>query len=243
MLDENENLDIDDYSIEELKDLFNITTLDPASIEEKITENIQQFSEEGNDAMINFLNEAKKKLNDAYKSQVQASWYQNEYPLSQDQPLQNLKITSRYDKVQEFDGALQQERLAINQSKPVPYAQGEINPTLRNVTTKIVSIDSRYRNNNVPALKSIDYTSSGIWDASQFSANLSENLNKVMLLRLYSVQIPYTWYNVPKVWCFMYNDTVCKIPPEIMVCRLSTAITTECAPLNNGNLNVEGNDK
>lgn len=233
MTDQNENLDIDDYSIEELKDMFNITTLDPVSIEEKITENIQQFSEEGNDAMINFLNEAKKKLNDAYKSQVQVSWYQNEYPLSQDQPLQNLKITSRYDKVQEFDGALQQERLAINQSKPVPYAQGEINPTLRNVTTKIVSIDSRYRNNNVPALKSIDYTSSGIWDASQFSANLSENLNKVMLLRLYSVQIPYTWYNVPEGSnCFMYNDTVCKIPPgNYGITELSTAITTECAPL------------
>jgi hypothetical protein len=92
-----------------------------------------------------------------------------------------------------------------------------MNPTLRNVTTKIVSIDSRYRNNNVPALKSIDYVSSlssGIWDASHFTANLSENLNKVMLLRLYSVQIPYTWYNVPEGSnCFMYNTNVITITP------------------------------
>jgi RNAse (barnase) inhibitor barstar len=226
---ENESLDINDYSIEELKDLFDISTLSPVNIEEKINESIQQFSEEGNDNMINFLNEAKKKLNQAYKSQIQTNWFENEYPLSQDQPIQNSKITSRFNKVQEFDGALQQERLAINQSRPVPYAQGEMNPTLRNVTTKIVSIDSRYRNNNVPALKSINYVSGGIWDASHFTANLSENLNKVMLLRLYSVQIPYTWYNVPEGSnCFMYNGTVIAITPgNYDTTSLSTEINTQ----------------
>ena len=226
---ENENLDIDDYTIEELQNLFNISILNPDNINEKISENIQQFSEEGNSDMVTFLNEAKKKLNEAYKSQIPESWLKNEYPISKE----NSKTTSRFNKIQEFNGAQQQERLDINQSKSLPHAQGEINPTLRNVTTKIVSIDSRYRNNNVPALKSLDYTSRGIWDASQFSANLSENLNKVMLLRLYSVQIPYTWYNVPEGSnCFMYNEEVCRIPPgNYDINELSTAITTECAPL------------
>ena len=229
MGDENENLDINDYTIDELKDLLEITELRPENINEKISESIQQFSEEGNSDMITFLNEAKKKLMEAYKSQIPESWLKNEYPSSD----KNTKITSRYNKIQEFDGAQQQERLNINQTKQLPHAQGEINPTLRNVTTKIVSIDSRYRNNNVPALKSQDYTSGGIWDASQFSANLSENLNKVMLLRLYSVQIPYTWYNVPDgSKCFMYNEDMCSIPSgNYDIAELSTAITAACAPL------------
>ena len=57
MTDENENesLDINDYSIEELKDLFDISTLTPVNIDEKINESIEQFNEEGNNAMITFF--------------------------------------------------------------------------------------------------------------------------------------------------------------------------------------------
>lgn len=214
MSNESENLDINDYTEQELLDLLEIPSLNPIAIDEKINENIQKFSEEGNMPMIGFLKEAKDKLIKSYRSKTQTNWFENEYPLSQDQSIQNSKITSRYNKAQEFDGALQQERLAINQSKPLPYAQGEMNPTLRNITTKIVSIDSRFRSNSVPALKSLPYTSKGIWDASHFTASLSEYLNKVMLLRLYSVQIPFTWYNIPEGSnCFMYDGIVYSIPP------------------------------
>lgn len=223
----NNNLDVADYTDSELMDLLDIKTLDPVIIDEKINENIQKFSEEGNEDMVNFFKEARDKLIQSYRSQTQTNWFENEYPLTEGQPIQNSKITSRYNKVQEFDGALQQERLAINQSRPVPYAQGEMNPTLRNVTTKLVSIDSRYRVNNVPALKSVPYTSTGIWDASHFSASLSEHLNKVMLLRLYSVQIPYTWYNIPEGSnCFMYEGNVNTIPAgNYNPTTLATAIT------------------
>ena len=211
---ENQNLDINDYSIKELMDLLDITSLTPTNIDEKINENIQKFSEEGNEAMVSFFSKAKTKLLDNIKSETQENWFENEYPLTEGQAIQNSKITSRYNKVQEFDGALQQERLAINQSRPVPYAQGELNPALRNVTTKIVNVDSRFRSNSVPALKSLPYTSSGIWNPTHFTADLSENLNKVMLLRLYSVHIPYTWYNIPRGSnSFMYNNTVYSIPP------------------------------
>jgi hypothetical protein len=214
MNNETQNLDINDYSVKELMDLLDITSLNTVSVNEKINENIQQFSEEGNEAMVEFFKKAKKKLLENIQSQIQQNWFENEYPLTEGQPIQNSKITSRFNKVQEFDGALQQERLAINQSRPVPYAQGEINPTLRNITTKIVNVDSRFRSNNVPALKSLPYTSTGIWNPTHFTADLSENLNKVMLLRLYSVHIPYTWYNIPRGSnCFMYDDVVYSLTP------------------------------
>ena len=122
MSNESENLDINDYTEQELLDLLEIPSLNPIAIDEKINENIQKFSEEGNMPMIGFLKEAKDKLIKSYRSKTQTNWFENKYPLSQDQPIQNSKITSRYNKAQEFDGALQQERLAINQSKPLPYA-------------------------------------------------------------------------------------------------------------------------
>ena len=42
-----------------------------------------------------------------------------------------------------------------------------------------MSIDSTFRPNNVPALKSVPYTSDGIWNASHFTADLTDPLTRV----------------------------------------------------------------
>jgi hypothetical protein len=77
-----------------------------------------------------------------------------------------------------------------------------------------MSIDSTFRPNNIPALKSVPYTSEGIWNASHFTADLTEPLTRVLSLQLYSVQIPYTWYNISKGSnCFSYKGVVYTVPP------------------------------
>ena len=77
-----------------------------------------------------------------------------------------------------------------------------------------MSIDSTFRPNNVPALKSVPYTSEGIWNASHFTADLTDPLTRVLSLQLYSVQIPYTWYNISQGSnCFSYEDQVYSITP------------------------------
>lgn len=62
----------------------------------------------------------------------------------------------------------------------VPITQGIINPNLKNTTHTFINIDSQYR---------IDQTSS-----TNFSLDLSITLSKVLNLKLYSIQIPYSWY-------------------------------------------------
>ena len=137
MSDENENLDIDDYTIPELMELLEIEKLDRSLIQQKTNAYIEKFNEENNQATANFFREVKEKLMDAYDQTTVDAWYKSEYLTTPDQPIQNSKITSRLNKIQEFDGAQKQERLAINQSKPLPFAQGELNPTLRNQIKKL----------------------------------------------------------------------------------------------------------
>jgi hypothetical protein len=73
-------------------------------------------------------------------------------------------------------------------SKPVfqtTVRRGNINPDMKNTVTRMVNLDSSYRelitNNN-------DHTDS-------FTCVLSEPLNNVLSITLYSVEIPMSWYN------------------------------------------------
>ena len=227
-----ENLNIDDYSIPELMELIEINELNETLIKQKTNTYIQEFNEENNEEMVRFFREVREKLTNSYKEQTVENWFKEEYPLKQNQELQNTKITSRKNLTQEFDGAQKQERLPINQSKPLPFAQGELNPTLRNSIQKILNIDSTYRTNNVPALKSVPYTSTGVWSSTHFTSDLSDPLTRTLSLQLYSVQIPYTWYNIPAGSnCFQYNDTVYSVPPgNYTIENLKTAIDSLSGP-------------
>ena len=227
-----ENLNIEDYSIPELMEILDLEELNPTLIDQKTDTYIQKFNEENNPDMANFFKEVRKKLKNSYDEQTVENWYKEEYPLKQNQEIQNTKITSRKNLTQEFDGAVKQQRLAINQSKPLPFAQGELNPTLRNSIQKILNIDSTYRTNNIPALKSVPYTSTGVWSSTHFTSDLSDPLTRTLSLQLYSVQIPYTWYNIPAGSnCFQYKDVVYAVPPgNYTIQNLKTTIDSLSGP-------------
>ncbi len=237
------NTDIDDYTISELMKLIEIDELNPNLIKEKTNTYIQKFQGEGDEAMVTFFEEVKSKLLDSYKEQTVDEWYSKQY-LEGNDPVQNIKITSRMNKVQEFDGALKREKLAINQSKPLPFAQGDINPTLRNQIQKLVNIDSLFRVNNIPSLKSTPYTSEGIWSATNFTADLSEQLTRVLSLKVNAVQIPFTWYNIPKGSNVFYyaDDKLEIVPGNYTINTLKTAIDASHPDLtlNIDNYNITG---
>lgn len=71
----------------------------------------------------------------------------------------------------------------ITVTKSVPYSRDKLNPLLQQSIKRIVSIDSQYRENKK-------------MPSTAFTFNLSEPLRDVVSIRLYSVQIPYTWYTV-----------------------------------------------
>jgi hypothetical protein len=63
------------------------------------------------------------------------------------------------------------------------YTKDTINPILKQTIKRVISIDSQYRDNKNTA-------------TTEFTFNLSEPLKDVVSLKLYSVQIPFTWYTI-----------------------------------------------
>lgn len=60
----------------------------------------------------------------------------------------------------------------------------KLNPTSQKTIFKMISIDSQYREDSQNT------------SATNFSLNLSEDLRNIISMKLYSVQIPYTWYTI-----------------------------------------------
>jgi hypothetical protein len=89
-------------------------------------------------------------------------------------------------------------------TKNVEYAQGALNPILKQTTKRIISIDSQYRSDKTTM-------------STEFTFNLSEPLKDVVSLKLYSIQIPYTWYTIGKSYgsnFFYFKGRVAGITEE-----------------------------
>jgi hypothetical protein len=66
----------------------------------------------------------------------------------------------------------------------VSYTKDYMNPLLKQTYKRIISIDSQYRNKSVYPF------------STDFTFSLSDTLKNVLSLKLYSIQIPYTWYTI-----------------------------------------------
>lgn len=81
--------------------------------------------------------------------------------------------------VKQVDAAAQE---AITHN--VEYVKDNLNPIKRETMFKMISIDSQFRED--PRNTS----------ATNFSMNLSSSIENVVSIKLYSIQIPYTWYMI-----------------------------------------------
>jgi len=66
---------------------------------------------------------------------------------------------------------------------PLEYTKDKLNPLLKQTIKRVISIDSQYRDEKYPL-------------STEYTFNLSEPLRDVVSLRLYSIQIPVTWYTI-----------------------------------------------
>ena len=87
---------------------------------------------------------------------------------------------------------MKQKKIGIANSYVIPVAQGTMNPVLRNTLTRIVNIDSQFRQSAFPYTMDPASPTS----ATSFTVVLTEPLTNVTSLKLNSINIPYTWYTV-----------------------------------------------
>ena len=189
-------------------DLLTILDLDDEPNEQDIirTTNqfIDKFNEEKNDDLANFFIDAQNKLLDTYfpdnvpplnednppTSQV---WYENEQA-PQPNEKQSEKITDRHQQVGFFNtpnsSVMNRQQLGVNNDFQVPVAQGTINPNLKNTTIRTVMINSANRQTILPYTNNPNGPSS----ATNFTCNLTDRLNDIIELKLYSIHLPISWY-------------------------------------------------
>jgi hypothetical protein len=189
------------YTISELLIILDLDDPTSSEIIDATDKYIERFESEGNAKMVNFFTDVQNKLVEYvdnleeggdpddlefFNDDEQANeWYENEVLTQKDNPIQKDKITERKQKIDVFEGGNQmpmnREQLGVNNTFNLPVAQDTLNPNLKNVTSRFVNLDSQFR--QASDTSSTDYT-----------LDLSDPLTNALSLRMYSVQIPYTWY-------------------------------------------------
>ena len=148
--------------------------------------------------------EGYQNMNDAYNpsnNQQQRDWDENQY-LEQSNPNQTSKITNRQQTTNTFGNnqlPMKQQQVATTDTFNLPVKQDSLNPTLKNTITRFINLDSQFRKyTNGPDSSSTDYT-----------LDLSDTLKDALSLRLFSFQIPLSWYAIDKYYgntCFWILD-------------------------------------
>jgi hypothetical protein len=192
---------IDNYTLPELLTILELDVPTEESVLKSTNYYIKKFKKEGNEKMANFFKDVQDTLlvyveelatpadaeYEPTKKQADL-WWENQKVLPQPDQVQKDKITDRTDNTDTFNNnhlPMSQKQLGVTNIKNVEVAQDKLNPTLANTTTRIVSLDSQYRQVTGVNETSTDYT-----------LDLSEPLINVLSLRPYSFQVPYTWYTI-----------------------------------------------
>lgn len=225
------DLNIDNYDTNELLEILNINTLNKQDIIEASSKLINKFTQENNTKLVEFFKQVQERLlnsqdktnimnsvisdnkdivnnNNKYNLQNQddkhlSNLWSNQY-LVQSDSNQEQRNTERKQTVELFDSehnVMYQQRLGINQTYNLPLAQGQMNPNLKNINTRLVNIDSKFRQFSFPAKNGLSFSQIttphlSTYSNTDFYANLTDTLHNVISLKLYSISIPFTWYNI-----------------------------------------------
>jgi hypothetical protein len=139
-----------------------------------------------------------------------SDWYENEN-LTQSDKNQTDKITNRQQKIGVFGNQhapMKQEQLATTDTYTLPVKQDSLNPNLKNTTNRFVNLDSQFR----------QYTSGIDSTSTDYTLDLSDTLKNALNLRLYSYQIPFSWYAIDTAYgntCFWIVDASYAIPISV----------------------------
>jgi hypothetical protein len=216
--------DVTQYSIEDILSIFNIIDPTEFNVTDVANTLIAKMKVAGNNDLVTFFGEARDKVleylqkkNLAANADVSISQL---WEPSGVEPSVNLKPTHYFD-----DGT----RVVIDENQ-VNESTGDANyKKVPLVASHIINIDSQFRTNILP------YSSSPLSNTynTNFIFNLSTPITSATSMRLYSYQIPTSWYAFSFLagnTFFLYNGIMITIPDgNYLPADLATAITTEAA--------------
>ena len=174
--------DINQYTDEQLYEILDMNHPTDRELEAKIIQMINKYE--------NISTEIGKKLYSFFDS-----IYKRFFSTDSDTEDENIKegmtnsqmTTTPVETVSTQIGYQPQNIASVQQFNYAPDKL-QLNPLLSQTIKRVISIDSQYRNITT-------YPST-----TSFSFDLSEPLRDVVSLKLYSIQIPYTWYTIGKAY-------------------------------------------
>ena len=202
---------VDNYTVSELMAIIEEKDLDPNSIKSKTDKLMSQFSKSNPNLSAFFFDIQTKLLqyinNENSFNKQTDEWYKNE-ALVQSGSVQNDKVTDRKNKIDVYGNQhvpMKREQLGVSNNFNVPVAQDSLNPNLKNTITRIVNLDSQFRQYNA-GLESI---------STDYTLDLSDPLVNTLSIRLFSFQIPFSWYTIDNAYgntCFWISDNNFNVP-------------------------------
>ena len=259
--------DIDNYTIDELKELLGLSRDSNAYTVNAINTHFiilaNKYSKLERDG---FLGKAKERIlkdlnmnrnEEPNMIREQSEWLSKKH-LSNSDSLKSLKLTDVNDEVNFYNDntgnheIMEQNNLNILNAHPLEIKQDTLNPILKNINQRFVVIDSQYRQNIAPFSNNVDAPSS----STDFTLDLSDPLTDTLSLKLYSYQIPYSWYVIDKemgtsYFWVKYNSMVYSISIDDGNYNKSTLINAIQykldklvnidVPFNTNNLNISYN--
>lgn len=217
---------IDNYTIPEMLTILSLEDIDVEQITEQTNEYIEKFTNEKKPDLVIFFKEMQSVLlnyaeeletSDAAVSSNSAkkqtsNWIENQY-IKQTNSVQSDKVTDRKQQIDVYDSIhvpMKQKQLGVANNFVVNVAQDTLNPNLKNSTQRFINLDSQFRQ------------VAGINDsATDYTCDLSDPLTNVLSMRLYSFQIPYTWYAID----YNYGNTSLWISNSDRTINTQVAVT------------------
>jgi len=214
---------VSDYTLSELMAIVNLSDLDPTDILKATNKYIQQYKTSDPTLSI-FFQEVQSQLlqySQGLLEDTEAIYsvgqkqnddrYHNEY-LEQSDKGQTSKITQRKQKIQVYGNQhnpMTREQLGINDTYSVPVKQDSLNPNLKNTIERFVNLDSQFRQSGGVNTETT---------STNYTLDLSDRLTNTIELKLYSYQIPNTWYVIDTFYrntCFWINNSIHNIPISV----------------------------
>jgi len=205
------NTDIDSYSIEDILSILNIIEPTTTNVAHRADDLISRYSPNGNEPnalMAIFFTEAKDKVMNYLINMNTATPLEPEYLTEKDETIQEIWDSPEF-KAQTLSGMHifdDNSHFAFEQNKST--SETNVVPI---ISTHIVNIDSQFRASILP------YSNNPLSNSynTNFTFNLTNPITRAISMKLYSYQIPTTWY-VFSISSgntfFIYNGIIINIP-------------------------------
>lgn len=228
------DLNVNNYSQEDLLLLLDLTNTEHVTYEDIINASnpmIARYTSEDNYDLANFFQQIQNKLiqyldddsdnegtdvQDIETSQLGNLWSNQYKSQANTNPNEAKKTVNRNQQINIYEQnghyVMNKNQLGVSNTYALPVAQGTINPNLKNTTTRLINIDSQYRDNIIPYNPDPDGPSS----STNYTLDLTDVLRNTISLEVTSFQIPYTWYLIDSVYqansCFWIDNSMVNIP-------------------------------